>query len=173
MSWQATAWAIEQPEVKSPLTLVVLLCLANYAGEDGTNAFPSIETLARNSRMSGRSVQRHLTKLAEMGLIRRGNQAIAAAVIQRSDRRPVVYDLCIPRGVTQSPRSTDGVTARAERGDKRASRGDTAVSTDPPSRSSLNTKSVLTTIPEVDEEIRQRFGSVVDTLAHLKRFTGK
>lgn len=155
MSWQATAWAIEQQEVKDPLTLLVLLCMANYAGEDGLNCFPSIATLARNSRLSGRSVQRHIIKLLDLGLIRRGNQNIAAALIERADRRPVVYDLMIPRGVPQSPRSTDGVTRKTPRGDRRAERGDTAVSTDPPSRSSLKHKSAL---EAVTEELEARFG---------------
>jgi Helix-turn-helix domain len=129
--------------------------MANYAGEDGLNCFPSIATLARNSRLSGRSVQRHITKLLETGLIRKGNQNIAAALIGRADRRPVVYDLMIPRGVTQSPRSTDGVTPKTSRGDRRAERGDTAVSTDPPSRSSIKPKSAKS---DFREEYKQRFG---------------
>jgi hypothetical protein len=166
LSWQATSWAIEQQEIKDPLTLLVLLCMANYAGEDGMNCFPAISTLARNSRLSGRSVQRHIVKLLDMGLIRRGNQAIAAALIERPDRRPVVYDLLIPRGVPQSPRYSDGVTPRTERGDRKAERGDTAVSTDPPSRSSLKPKSRLSTFAE---EFEARFGHSPADLAQQKK----
>ena len=141
--------------MKDPLTLLVLLCMANYAGEDGLNCFPSISTLARNSRLASRTVQRHITKLLDMGLIRKGNQSIVAALIARADRRPIVYDLMIPRGVTQSPRSTDGVTPRASRGDRKRERGDSAESTDPPSRSSLKHKSAL---EAVTEELEARFG---------------
>lgn len=111
MSWQATAWAIEQPEVKDPITRLVLLCLANYAGADGSNAFPSIERLARDTCLSERAVQYQLRKLVKLMLIRKGNQAIAAAHIQRADRRPTVYDLLLERGAPHAPRQATGCTS--------------------------------------------------------------
>jgi len=103
VSWQATAWAIEQQEVTDPITLLVLLCLANYADAVGANAFPSIDRLARDSRLVIRAVQYQLRKLEREGLIRRGNQAIAAAHICRADRRPIVYDLLMQRGAPHAP----------------------------------------------------------------------
>jgi DNA-binding transcriptional ArsR family regulator len=45
-----------------------------------------------------RTVRRHLRKLEALGLIVRGNQAIAAAHIKRRDRRPTVYDLPLENG---------------------------------------------------------------------------
>jgi hypothetical protein len=109
VSIQAIAWAIEQQEVTEPSTRWVLVCLANYAGTDGRCAFPSIARLMRDSGFSERAVQTHLRKLAEVPLIRRGNQAYATSHIKRGDRIPVVYDLLMPRGARAAPRSVDGV----------------------------------------------------------------
>jgi hypothetical protein len=106
-------------------------------------------------------------------MITRGNQAIAAAYIERLDRRPVVYDLLMPRGVTQTPRKANGVSNDPPRGVKRGGNGVSELDTQSSLKSVRKPKSVLKTIPEVDEEIRQRFGHAVDTLTHLKRFGGK
>lgn len=95
MSIQAMAWAIEQQLVTDAPTRHVLLCLANYADKVGMGAFPSAATLAKETGLSERTVRQRLEKLQAAGIIKRGNQAIAAAYIKREDRRPVVYDLCI------------------------------------------------------------------------------
>lgn len=86
----------------------VLLILANYAHEDGRHAFPATGTLAGRTGLSERTVRYKLDALEEQGLIRRGNQRIAAAHIERGDRRPVVYDLDITRGASSAPRSGRG-----------------------------------------------------------------
>ena len=108
MSIQAVAWAIEQQEVTEPEMQLVLICLANYAGANGANAFPALSRLVRDTRLSERTVRRQLRKLEAMSLICKGNQAIVAAHIQRADRRPTVYDLVLSRGVTDAPRSSTG-----------------------------------------------------------------
>lgn len=104
MSVQAMAWALTQQEVTDPPARHVLLCLANYASVEGRNAFPSAATLAKDSGLSERTVRAKLEALAAAGLIRRGRQAIAAAEIDRADRRPVVFDLAIERGAPDAPR---------------------------------------------------------------------
>lgn len=48
---------------------LVLLVLAEHAHDDGTNAFPSVETMMRRTRLSRRSVQGALRKLEAEGQI--------------------------------------------------------------------------------------------------------
>lgn len=130
MSVQAMSWAMEQQKVIEPSARHVLLCLANYAGQDGRAAFPAVSRLAVDTGYSERTVQYRLRDLEAAGLILRGNQAIAAAYVDRHDRRPVVYDLAIKRGAADAPRNgrgaaedrtgcnskQNGVQLRAERG---------------------------------------------------------
>lgn len=124
MSIQAMSWALEQQIVVDPAARHVLLVLANYAGEAGRAAFPSTARLARETGLSERTVKRKLGCLRAAGVIKLGNQAIAAAHISRVDRRPTCYDLCLARGVTVTPRAEDagcqwrhdGVTLATSRG---------------------------------------------------------
>lgn len=66
MSVQAISWVIEHSRHKGS-RLVLLMMIANHAHSDGTGAWPSIETLARESRMSLRHVFRLLPKLERSG----------------------------------------------------------------------------------------------------------
>ena len=62
------SWVFENSEATLGSRLV-LLALADYAHDDGTMAFPSVQTLAAHTRMSERQVQRTLKRLAEEGHI--------------------------------------------------------------------------------------------------------
>lgn len=93
MSIKAMTWAMEQTIVQAPSARHVLLCLANYAGEDGKNAFPGIPTLVKDTGMSERGVRKILRQLEDEGAIVPGNQEIVNAYISRADRRPMNYDL--------------------------------------------------------------------------------
>ncbi|MCU8973816.1 helix-turn-helix domain-containing protein [Pseudomonas aeruginosa] len=110
MSVQAMTWALEQQVVTDAAMRHVLLCLANYANEAGKGAFPSIATLSSDTGLSERTVQYKLRSLEEAGVIRRGNQAIAAAYISHRDRLPMVYDLSMERGASVAPGANDDVT---------------------------------------------------------------
>lgn len=114
MSVQAMSWAMQMP--KSTLSDAsarhVLLCLANYAGQDGRGAFPSAEQLAEDTGLSERTVRYKLDLLEEMGLITRGNQAIAAAYIGRKDRITNVYDLQLKRGAVAAPGEGTGCSSQ-------------------------------------------------------------
>lgn len=101
-------WAMEQQIVRDASARHVLLCLANYADHQGKAAFPSTATLMADTGLSERTVRSKLDFLEESGLIVKGNQAIAAAYIDRADKRPVCYDLRVSRGAA--------VAGRAERG---------------------------------------------------------
>lgn len=50
---------------------LLLLCMARYAADDGTRVFPSVATLAQDSRQNERTVQKQLRALESKGLIRR------------------------------------------------------------------------------------------------------
>jgi DNA-binding transcriptional ArsR family regulator len=104
------SWALSLPvqTLKDSSARHVLLCLANYAGSNGAGAFPSASTLAQDTGLSERTVRYKLDALEESGLIKKGNQAIAAVHIDRHDRRPVVYDLQLLRGANPAPRTNRG-----------------------------------------------------------------
>ena len=101
-------WALEQREIKDATARHVLLCLANYADKDGRGAFPSVASLGEDTGLSERTIRYKLDDLLAAGLIRLGNQAIAAAYIDRHDRRPTVYDLAMIRGAAAAPGSERG-----------------------------------------------------------------
>lgn len=104
------SWALSLPTetLKDSSARHVLLCLANYAGANGAGAFPSASTLAQDTGLSERTVRYKLDDLEKVGLIQKGNQAIAAVHIDRHDRRPVVYDLQLSRGANTAPRTKRG-----------------------------------------------------------------
>ncbi|WP_236189524.1 helix-turn-helix domain-containing protein [Pseudomonas pharyngis] len=109
MSW---ALALRKADLENPAARHVLLCLANYAGSDGRGAFPSAATLSEDTGLSERTVRLKLDELEKAGFITEGNQAIAAAYIDRRDRRPVVYDLQMKRGANAAPRKDRGADDR-------------------------------------------------------------
>lgn len=110
MSVQAMTWALEQQEVAEPHARHVLLCLANYADQDGRAAFPSVARLATDTGLSARTVQYRLRDLEQAGAIRRGNQAVPAAYITQRDRIPVCYDIALERGAQRAPGARHDVT---------------------------------------------------------------
>ena len=65
LSVQAISWVIEQSKHKGN-SFVVLLMIANHARSDGTGAWPSVPTIARESRIAVRTVQRTLKRLARV-----------------------------------------------------------------------------------------------------------
>ena len=68
MSWQATAWALQQ-ETGSAATKLTLLGLANYADQHGI-CWPTQERLASETEQSVDTVQRRIKKLVALGLVR-------------------------------------------------------------------------------------------------------
>jgi hypothetical protein len=84
----------------------VLIGLANHADPFGRNAFPSLSTLTRYTRLSERSVRYAIRALEELELIRPSDPEIVAAYVKRADRRPNGYDLAMER--TESPVDNSG-----------------------------------------------------------------
>jgi hypothetical protein len=66
MSFQAQTWVINHSKHKGS-ALLVMLMIANHAHADGTNAFPSVSTLARECRMSDRQITRIIQQLETSG----------------------------------------------------------------------------------------------------------
>lgn len=156
------AWAIEQREIKDPSVKFVLVCLANYADACGANAFPAIQRLCQDTALSESTVRRALQSLEKQALIVKGNQSVAAAQISRVDRRPVVYDLLMERGVhmtprrgvTLTPREGNGVSGEGSRGVTEGLTGCQALTPDP-KKSVREPKSDKKSF---EEEFRSRFG---------------
>lgn len=93
MSVEAIAWVLNHAPVESPVSKLVLVALANHAHPDGSAAFPSVATICRYTCLSERSVRQHLDSLEKHGIIKRCDQRIVAAYIDRTDRRPIGYDI--------------------------------------------------------------------------------
>lgn len=68
MSVQATSWVIKHSPHKGS-ELLCLIMISDHASPDGTNAYPSIKTLAAECRMSERQVTRIVHRLEESGAI--------------------------------------------------------------------------------------------------------
>ena len=104
MSLDAMVWVLRHSEATLGSRLV-LLALADYAHSDGTNAFPSIETIVLHSRMTRRAVQSALRKLEEEGHIEAAGKRPSGTTVytlRGVDATPRVVDA--PRGVVDAPR---------------------------------------------------------------------
>jgi hypothetical protein len=122
MSIEAISWVLNRAPIPADRRdasslAMVLIGLANHADPEGCNAFPSVATLVRYTRLSERSVQNALRALEKLGLITPSDQQIVAAYVKRADRRPNGWDLVIhspahkPAGGVQSvhPVGSNGV----------------------------------------------------------------
>lgn len=133
MSIEAINWALNHAPIPTDrkdasALAITLIALANHAGPDGTEAFPSVERLTVYTRLSRRTVQRSLRSLEELGLIRQGNTRYRDARIERADLRPQVYDLVLsarqetgrqddtPVPATGRQQGTNGASAATKRG---------------------------------------------------------
>lgn len=69
MSVQALSWVLEYSQSKHGARLT-LLSIANHARHDGSGAWPSVDTIARESRLTAREVQLAIRKLEKLGELR-------------------------------------------------------------------------------------------------------
>lgn len=144
MSVAAITWVLEHSEAELGARLV-MIAIADAANSEGRNAWPSIATIARHSRLSERNVKRILPRLeqsGELGIERnRGPYGVhvynlplvtrSQGTVQSETTRP-------PRGKSASsarpgptPLATQGgdklsppgVTNRTEGGDKSSTQG--------------------------------------------------
>lgn len=83
MSIRAVGWVLDESPVQEARNLLILISLADYAGEGGDGAYPSVKTLARRGRMSPRSVQYALRELESQGHIERTGTSPRGTAIYR------------------------------------------------------------------------------------------
>jgi hypothetical protein len=70
VSYQAVKWALNV-KTGSIARKAVLLVIAEYADKNGVNSFPDQETIAAQAETSTDSVQRHVNKMVDAGIISR------------------------------------------------------------------------------------------------------
>jgi hypothetical protein len=92
VSLRSILWALNEAPVNNPTEVAVLIALGDNAREDGTGACPGIKKVAARSRVSERTAQRTLRELETRGVIRQGDQSIAAYLGRYA---PTVYDLAV------------------------------------------------------------------------------
>lgn len=95
MSTEAVHWALRNAPGVPSQCVGVLIGLAEHADRRGRGAYPSAATLSHYARKSERQARTDLETLAAAGVIRPGDQSLAAHL--PSNRRPVVYDLAVER----------------------------------------------------------------------------
>jgi DNA-binding Lrp family transcriptional regulator len=69
MSTHVTSWVFKHSDEATPGRRLVLLVLADHADKDGRNAYPSVATIAHETRMSERGVRYALRELERSGQI--------------------------------------------------------------------------------------------------------
>lgn len=135
MSLRAILWALQDAPVEDPTQALILCAMAETAHDDGTEARASQATYARYARCSERTLRRHLKAMEAAGVIIRGDQSLVAHL--RPDRRPVVWDLNMPRTGGHFDRPVTGVRSIGERGDTYARSDRTRVADKPKPEPSL------------------------------------
>src|SRR5579863_1952178 len=118
-SVQAISWVIESSKHKSN-AFVVLLMIANHAHSDGTLAWPSVRTLARESRISEREVRytlRQLERSGELVTIERKGQSnmYSLPLVTPAKFAPLpLQDVCRPPLHTRAPEPSFNRTKERE-----------------------------------------------------------
>jgi hypothetical protein len=103
VSLHVTSWVLKHSEARLGERLV-LIVLSDYAHDDGGEAYPSVETIAREARLSERQVQRCLRDLEADDMIR--NTGI-------SRHGTTIWQVVMGRQIV-TPRQNDGVTNTTE-----------------------------------------------------------
>jgi hypothetical protein len=110
------AWVIDEaPDDLAPSEMLVALILANHTTKDGGHAYPSIRTLADETRLGERTVQAALRSLIERGII--------AVQASHTRRLPTMYEFPQFRGADSAPHPGLGVHAMQSEVQKTAIRG--------------------------------------------------
>ena len=119
MSVQAIGWVLEHSESQHSARLV-MISIANYAKADGSGAWPSIATIARDARITDREVQLSIKDLERQGELQdeRGagpNGTNLYSVLMRGENSSPGGVKNIHRGGEES--SPGGVNSDAKRGE--------------------------------------------------------
>lgn len=80
MSIEAMSWVLRHSEERLGRRLV-LLVLADHANDDGTGAWPSVETISEKARMSRAQTQRCLRELTKAGSVEKVGKSPAGTTV--------------------------------------------------------------------------------------------
>jgi hypothetical protein len=95
MSVDATSWVWNHSKAKRSARLV-LLCIADHAHSDGTNAWPGLKRIAERTQLSERRVQDAIRELISKGELERTVNGGGPANM-RADKRPNLYKVVLPK----------------------------------------------------------------------------
>lgn len=133
MSVQAISWVMDHSRSRLGARLV-LLSVANHAHADGTGAYPSKATIAREAGLSPRQVQRLIRELEDLGEVR--------VLRGEGPRGAHLYDLPMVREGRQSdsPQEAPGGDNGGGGGDNGGPGGETPTSPEPSTEPSSEPK---------------------------------
>jgi hypothetical protein len=168
MSGYVTGWVLKHSNAVGAARLV-LVVIADHASSDGTNSWPSADTIAHEARVSRATVFRALEQLEQAGELRIDHGAGGPATV-RADRRPNRYTVLMGAGSKYYTPRADGAdsgqadhaqrqsqdethTAAGSHGATRGvssearagSHGETRTSREPPMNREAKSESVLET----------------------------
>lgn len=149
MSLKVITWVLEHSEAKLGQRLV-LLALADHACDDGTDAYPSVSTIARKARMSERAVQTSLKALSGSG------QVVCMGVSQKGTKNYTIIGPFNEGGEESAPPklTTQGAKLTTSGGEESAPEPSLEPSLEP-----SNTSSAQARLPEQIGDRRWRVAS--------------
>jgi len=106
MSVHVMSWVLRHSEEKLGNRLV-LLVLADHAADDGTDAWPSVDTIASEARLSRRQVQRCLRELEASGAIIPAGRSHKSTTVWGVNMSPPEDDIYDAEGATSTTNGGD------------------------------------------------------------------
>lgn len=91
-SWRSAFQKSDLP----PTTKLVLFCISTYMNDHGEGAFPSIETLMKDSSLSNRAVITHIKKAQQDGFLEVSQHGFSGQAWRRNE-----YCISIPKVVNE------------------------------------------------------------------------
>lgn len=140
---------------------LLLLILSRYAADDGTQIFPSIKTLAKDSRQHKRNVQRQLRSLEEKGLIVRAGMSCYSTISYRIAMEKLGGGAA-PGGGNTPP------VAKTTRGGGKSNKRGGAAPPDSSLDSSLNRQSAQIEKIKVNPKVKTQAG--IEALSNIRNF---
>lgn len=124
-AWRSAVTSENGPS--SPTTRLVLLALSTYMNEQKTTAFPSTRTLASNTGLSRRAVEKHIRKARKEGWLAVSQQGRSGKGWKRNEYeistpQPAKVENDVPHegGEPDSPRGQEGGEPHSHGGEPRA-----------------------------------------------------
>lgn len=107
-------WVWDQ-RIEPPTKKMVLLAIADHAGHDGDNAWPSVARIAGMVGINSRNTQRYIRQLEAEGYLIVGKQQ-GGNLNTPEDRRPNLYRVVVRGGAGDTPKEERGGAGDTPRG---------------------------------------------------------